>query len=79
MVKAYTDQFFKDLEAFFRARAMEVRGGGLLVAHLPCRPEGTAASETVLIHVLECLGTALRDMVTKVCLSSEYRKLTNIT
>lgn len=78
VVKAYTNQFFKDLEAFFRARPMEVRSDGLVVAHLPCRPEGTAASESVLIHVLECLGSALRDMATEVCLYSENKKLINI-
>ncbi|XP_057478790.1 loganic acid O-methyltransferase-like [Actinidia eriantha] len=49
------------MEAFFRARSVELATGGLMVVLMPCRPEGTHPSESG-IHFLECLGNALMDM-----------------
>ncbi|GFZ15938.1 S-adenosyl-L-methionine-dependent methyltransferases superfamily protein [Actinidia rufa] len=61
VVKAFANQLFKDMEAFFRARSVELATGGLTVVLMPCRPEGTHPSESG-IHFLECLGNALMDM-----------------
>ncbi|XP_041014617.1 loganic acid O-methyltransferase-like [Juglans microcarpa x Juglans regia] len=62
VVKAYTEQFVRDMESFFRARAVELTSHGLMAILMPCRPEGTLPSESIIMQVFEVLGCALTDM-----------------
>lgn len=64
VVKAYVDQFEKDMELFLRARGEEIVGGGVIVILMPGVPHG------VLIHdigiALTFLESLLLDMVKEV-------------
>lgn len=68
---AYTAQFQTDMEAFFRERSLVMVDNGLLAILFPCRPDGTAASESMQIQMLECLlGHLLMEMVKEVSANS---------
>lgn len=66
VIKAFQAQFHGEMKDFLKARSEELAPGGLLVIVMPCRPEGTLPSETTTIHIFECLGDALEDMVKQV-------------
>ncbi|XP_038693925.1 loganic acid O-methyltransferase-like isoform X3 [Tripterygium wilfordii] len=62
VVKAYAAQFSRDVEAFLKSRSMEMAEDGLLVILMPCRPEGSAPADSILMQVFECLAYTLGDM-----------------
>ncbi len=66
VLQAYTEQFLKDIKAFFSARAVELINHGLLAILMPCRPEGTLPSDSIVMHTLEVLAFALTDMAKEV-------------
>lgn len=66
VAEAYKARFKKDIRAFLDARSIEIADNGLLVILMPCRPEGTAASGSLIMESVECLGHALMDMVKEV-------------
>lgn len=66
VAKAYKAQFRKDIGAFFKERSTEMVDNGLLAILMPCRPQGTAPSRSVLMAGFECVGHALADMAKEV-------------
>ncbi|KAM7271465.1 hypothetical protein ACFE04_030679 [Oxalis oulophora] len=62
VVEAYKAQFFKDMDRFLRYRSTELAEDGLLTILMPCRPNGTHPSESVIIQGFNWLGDALYDL-----------------
>ena len=46
--------------------------GGLTVVLLPFRPDRVPISDSMAIHLLECLGDAVADMVNEVMMKIDY-------
>lgn len=76
--EAFRAQFFRDMEAFFRARSEELIPGGLLLIVMPGRSEGSLPSESTLPHNFERLGDALGDMVNEGLVSESIADSFNI-
>lgn len=70
--KAFAAQLFWDLNLFFGARSVQMASGGLTVVLLPFRPDGVLISDSMAIHLLECLGDAVADMVNEVMMKIDY-------
>ncbi|KAK6931587.1 SAM dependent carboxyl methyltransferase [Dillenia turbinata] len=62
VVKAFANQFQRDMVTFFRMRSLELAKGGLMVIVMPCREDGSLPSDSITIRVVECLAYALADM-----------------
>ncbi|OWM86260.1 loganic acid O-methyltransferase-like [Punica granatum] len=63
VIEAFSSQFQRDLEEFFKQRSFEMVYNGLLIILMPCRPDGTRPSESLLVQGNECfLGHLLVDM-----------------
>uniref|UniRef100_A0A7N0ZYE5 Uncharacterized protein n=1 Tax=Kalanchoe fedtschenkoi TaxID=63787 RepID=A0A7N0ZYE5_KALFE len=60
--EAYGAQFAKDMKLFLAARSEEVRAGGILVALIPGRPDGVAASKCSNGPLFWALESCLVDM-----------------
>ncbi|KAM7268945.1 hypothetical protein ACFE04_011111 [Oxalis oulophora] len=62
VVKAYVDQYAKDIEGFLDARGEEVVPGGLMAILIPGRPDGTTPGEFSLGPTFQLLESSLVDM-----------------
>uniref|UniRef100_A0A7N1A737 Uncharacterized protein n=1 Tax=Kalanchoe fedtschenkoi TaxID=63787 RepID=A0A7N1A737_KALFE len=61
--EAYRDQFCKDLSLFLEARSEEMVEKGLMAVLLCGQPDGADPRDTPMMHVYECIGDALNEMV----------------
>lgn len=66
VVKAYEDQYAKDLESFLKAREEEIVHGGLMIFLIPFRDSETPHSQAPVNKTSEILGSCLIEMVNKV-------------
>lgn len=64
--QAYSDQYAKDMQSFFDARAQELVPGGLLLLLIPGRPDGTLPAQHSFSPFLEPMESSLSDMVNEV-------------
>ncbi|CAL5366443.1 unnamed protein product [Camellia sinensis] len=69
--EAYSAQFKRDMEDFFRARAQEVVEGGLLLLLLPGCQDGVLPCETSASLQHELFGSCLMDMAKMGMISEE--------
>ncbi|XP_057764883.1 loganic acid O-methyltransferase-like [Salvia miltiorrhiza] len=75
VVKAYADQFERDMENFLRARAEEIVAGGMIIIVVPGVPDGVVDYDSLYFGFLESL---LADMVTEELIEQEQVDLFNI-
>ncbi|KAM7275106.1 hypothetical protein ACFE04_016972 [Oxalis oulophora] len=61
VIEAFRAQSFKDMDAFFKARSIELVNDGLLAILIPCRDDDTHP-EVSIMHFYGWLGHALYDM-----------------
>ncbi|KAL3751285.1 hypothetical protein ACJRO7_012152 [Eucalyptus globulus] len=66
VIGAYSAQFGRDIDAFLRARAEEMVGGGLVFIVVPGEPDLVHDSQTTIGSEIELLGSCLVDMANKV-------------
>lgn len=66
VVRAYADQFEKDMGAFVNARAQEIVGGGLMLLIIPGIPRGVNLSHLPAAVIFNFLGSSLMDLATEV-------------
>lgn len=59
VTEAYLAQFQAETETFFKERLLEMVDDGLLAILIPCRPEGMAVSESMLMQMVECVCSAI--------------------
>ncbi|XP_057804905.1 loganic acid O-methyltransferase-like [Salvia miltiorrhiza] len=62
VVRAYSDQYEKDLGVFMSARAEEIVRGGLLILVVPATPDGVSHSLLPIGVLLTYLGYALMEL-----------------
>ncbi|KAK4436788.1 Loganic acid O-methyltransferase [Sesamum alatum] len=65
VVRAYSDQFEKDMDVFMKARADEIVGGGLMFLIMPGIPDGVCHSQLLLGVLFNLLGSSLMDLATE--------------
>ncbi|KAL0415565.1 UNVERIFIED_CONTAM: Loganic acid O-methyltransferase [Sesamum latifolium] len=62
VVRAYGDQFEKDMGVFMKARAEEIVEGGLMVLIMPGIPDGVCHSQLLFGVLFNFLGSSLLDL-----------------
>lgn len=69
VLEAYSDQFKRDMEVFFKARAQEIVSGGLMLLIVPGCEDGVLPCDTLVSMQFELFGSCLMDMVKmgKIC------------
>ncbi|KAL6181462.1 hypothetical protein ACLB2K_048117 [Fragaria x ananassa] len=71
VVQAFSDQYAKDMQCFFDARAQELAPGGLLLMLIPGRPGATLPAQHSNYPRLEPLESSLFDMVNEGLIGGE--------
>ncbi|KAK4395529.1 Loganic acid O-methyltransferase [Sesamum angolense] len=65
VVRAYGDQFEKDMGVFMKARADEIVEGGLMVLIMPGIPDGASHSQLLFGVLFNFLGSSLLDLASE--------------
>ncbi|XP_024169858.1 loganic acid O-methyltransferase [Rosa chinensis] len=78
VVRAYEDQFARDMECFLHVRSQEIVNGGLMVLTIPGRPDGTPHSHAAANVTYQLLGTCLIEMAKKGIVSEDKVDAFNI-
>ncbi|OWM76920.1 loganic acid O-methyltransferase-like [Punica granatum] len=68
---AYEAQYAKDMEVFFKARAEEVVGGGVMVLIMPAKADKVPYSSVPICVMYELLGQSLMDMANEGTISED--------
>ncbi|XP_004299554.1 PREDICTED: probable S-adenosylmethionine-dependent methyltransferase At5g37990 [Fragaria vesca subsp. vesca] len=71
VVQAFSDQYAKDMQCFFDARAQELAPGGLLLMLIPGRPGATLPAQHPSYPRFEPLESSLSDMVNEGLIGGE--------
>ncbi|PRQ15951.1 putative loganate O-methyltransferase [Rosa chinensis] len=74
VVRAYEDQFARDMECFLHVRSQEIVNGGLMVLTIPGRPDGTPHSHAAANVTYQLLGTCLIEMAKKIWKNRNFYK-----
>ncbi|XP_062029067.1 loganic acid O-methyltransferase-like [Rosa rugosa] len=69
--QAFSDQYAKDMQSFFDARAQELAPGGLLLFLIPGRPDGTVPAQHSFHPLFEPMESSLSDMVNEGLISGD--------
>ncbi|XP_021670573.2 loganic acid O-methyltransferase-like [Hevea brasiliensis] len=77
-IKAYTEQFGKDMDCFLKCRAKEVLPGGLILLSFPGRLSETPHSQVFSNIAYDLLGSCLVEMANKGIISEEKVDTFNI-